>query len=147
MCMNDGDETSYLLPPFSSYFLCCCGNEKADLRFLSPIVSLKLLNFSAHMTVSQGSVRARKEKAHMQAHPCSQEHTPTSGHTPLYTKHTLTGFWEKSAIYFVSWPQCSLLFLDWLKECWREKKDEGWKRTMERALEKAITFFCLVCVR
>lgn len=49
------------------------------MRFLSPIVPLKLLNFSAHMTVSQGRVRTLKEKADMQ-------HTRAHGSTHMHIK-------------------------------------------------------------
>lgn len=136
------------LLPFSSSFHGCCGNGRVDLRSLSPIFPQKLLNFSAHMTVSQGRVRAWKGKACMQAHAT---HTCTSRPRLLHTTHTETHTktlsWEKSAIYLVSWPQCSVLFLYWLKEWRRETEDQGWERTIERALEKSVTFSCLVCVR
>lgn len=107
MCMTDGDETSYLflssLPPSSSSILGCCGNCRVDLRSLSPIVPLKLLNFSAHMTVSQGLVSACKEN------PCVQAHPYLQGRIHVYIKtyalthpHTLTVSGEESAIYLVS---------------------------------------------
>lgn len=141
VCMSDGREDLFSPPPpfshpypFSSSFLGCCGNERADLRLLSPIVPVKLLNFSTHTTVSQRCVRARKKNACMQAQPCSQEHTHSHQDMHLYSRQTHSPLvsWEKPALCLVYWPQDSVVFSLLIYRMVKEKVGPGWERTIER---------------
>lgn len=132
--------------PFPSSVLGCCGNERADLRLLSPIVPVKLLNFSTHMTVSQGRVRARQKKACAHAQPCSQELTLSHQDLHLYTGQTHSLVLREICYLFsvlTSGLSCfSLLTFRMVTE----KEGPGWERTIEDTLKGVPFFFCLVCV-
>lgn len=133
--MSDGEKTCFPPSshphPFPSSLLGCCGNERADLRLLSPIVPVKLLNFSTHMTISQGRVRARKRKL-ARTQPCSQELTLSNQDLHLYTWQTHSLVLRE--IYYLfsvltSGLSCfSLLTFRMVTE----KEGPGWERTIAR---------------
>lgn len=128
--------------PFPPSLLGCCGNERADLRLLSPIVPVKLLNFSTRMTISQGRVRARKRKVartHSHAHRNSRFQIKTYTCTP--GRHTHWS-WEKSAIYLVYWPQGWVVSLYWLSKRRTRLGEDNREDTL-----KGVPFFLLgVCL-
>ncbi len=134
--MTDGDATSYLLAPslpFSSSILGCCGNGRADLKSLSPIVSLKLLNFTAHMTVSQGCVKAWQEKACMRAHVPSV-HQDIHSHTQqAHTGGFLKGICDLFSVLTSMFRAFSLLTQGMVRGERRTRGERGqWRGHLKR---------------